>query len=71
MKTPLWSLSRHEYATLQNRGVLWQLYPEATGDWVQDCAGRQEAARLHPDPAPFAHPVGPAGGDVLAVLADR
>jgi len=35
---PLQQLTRHEYATLKDSGHLWELYPQATGTWSEDCA---------------------------------
>jgi len=36
-KRPLKSLTEEEYKTLKGMGMLWEIYPEASGVYVVDC----------------------------------
>lgn len=36
MKRPLSSLALDDYNTLLRMGLLYEIYPEATGDWAKD-----------------------------------
>jgi hypothetical protein len=62
----LQDLSHHEYETLKRMGFLWEFYPQATGDWMRDCADPALAQACsgkvpeHPFLTPHAFPAGTA-----------
>ena len=34
---PLRQLTHHEHSLLKASGLLWELYPQASGNWQEDC----------------------------------
>lgn len=37
MKARLIGMSEEDYQKLKNTGMLWEFYPDATGNYKQDC----------------------------------
>ncbi len=37
MKKSLEEMTRKDYDKLMSTGMLWELYPQATGDYTKDC----------------------------------